>query len=93
MKAHVKKYMQYYAFGEQDFIPCEKCGSQAVDIHHKKTKSVGGTDDIDNLIALCRKCHNSEHGIISGEDVRNAETNMQLLPSPASRRPKAGEIL
>ena len=62
MKKHVKNYMRHYGYGEQDIILCEKCGQVAVDIHHKKLKSQGGTDDMDNLIALCRRCHNIEHG-------------------------------
>ena len=46
-----------------DVVLCELCGQVAVDIHHKLKKSQGGTDDADNLIALCRKCHGAEHGI------------------------------
>jgi hypothetical protein len=43
-----------------DFIPCEVCHTQAVDIHHIEARGMGGTkkvDTIDNLIALCRECH------------------------------------
>jgi len=62
MKPHVKNYLKHYGYGEQDVILCEQCGKQAVDIHHKKLKSQQGTDEIDNLIALCRKCHDAAHG-------------------------------
>ena len=55
--------MKHYKYGEQDIILCEKCGGVAVDIHHIKLKSQGGTDDVENLIALCRPCHNIEHGL------------------------------
>jgi len=61
MKKHVKNYMKANNLGEQDIILCEQCGNVAVDIHHKKYKSQGGTDDVDNLIALCRKCHEAIH--------------------------------
>ena len=61
MKKHIKNYLKFHGKGEQDIILCEKCGQVAVDIHHKKYKSQGGTDDIDNLIALCRKCHSDIH--------------------------------
>lgn len=63
MKRHVKNYLKAEGYGIQDIILCEKCGSVAVDIHHIKYKSQGGTDDRDNLIALCRDCHNEAHGV------------------------------
>lgn len=34
----------------------EECGNDII-IHHIVPKSKGGTDDIDNLIPLCFKCH------------------------------------
>lgn len=63
MKKHVKVYFKHHGYGEQDVIMCEKCGAVAVDIHHIKPKALGGTDDIDNLIALCRECHSVEHDL------------------------------
>ena len=60
MKAHTKIYMNYYDYGIEDFIPCEVCGSRAVDIHHIESKGMGGSktkDYIENLIAVCRNCH------------------------------------
>ena len=61
MKKHIKAYMDHFGYCEQDFIPCEKCGGQAVDIHHIKYKSQGGQDEINNLIGLCRKDHELAH--------------------------------
>ena len=63
MKKHVKNYMKHHGLGEQDVILCEKCGLLAVDIHHKTFKSQCGTDEIENLIALCRNCHDEAHGL------------------------------
>ena len=43
-----------------DFIPCELCGAKGVDIHHIDCRGMGGSkekDTIENLMALCRKCH------------------------------------
>lgn len=60
MKKHTKIYMDYFGYGIDDFIPCESCGSRAVDIHHIEARGMGGTTDkdtIDNLMALCRYCH------------------------------------
>ena len=61
-KPHVAIYMNHYDYIESDWIPCSECGATAVDIHHKQFKSQGGTDEIGNLTAMCRICHNKKHG-------------------------------
>lgn len=61
MQKYIKTYMKFFGYGEQDKILCEHCGRVAVDIHHIKFKSRGGGDNIENLIALCRKCHDMAH--------------------------------
>jgi 5-methylcytosine-specific restriction endonuclease McrA len=41
---------------------CELCGKKAVDVHHRVPVKAGGKFfDIDNLISLCRGCHNEIH--------------------------------
>ena len=60
MKRHVKIYLRFFGYGEEDFIPCEVCGAKAVDIHHIDCRGMGGSkekDDVENLMALCRSCH------------------------------------
>lgn len=64
MKKHTKIYMKYFDYVLDDFIPCEVCGSRAVDIHHIENRGSGGSlskDRIENLMAVCRPCH-LEHG-------------------------------
>jgi hypothetical protein len=64
MKPHTKIYLTYFGYDTNSFIPCEVCGSQAVDIHHIQPRGMGGTktkDTIENLMALCRK-HHIEYG-------------------------------
>lgn len=60
MKRHTKIYLKFFDYGIEDFIPCENCGEKAVDIHHIEARGMGGSkeaDNIENLMALCRKCH------------------------------------
>ena len=64
MKKHVKIYCDYFGIGEQDVLFCEHCGKggkSGFNIHHIKYKSRGGTDDIENLMCLCVKCHDMAH--------------------------------
>lgn len=60
MKKHTKIYMKHFNYVLDDFIPCEVCGSRAVDIHHIENRGAGGSgnkDVIENLMAVCRPCH------------------------------------
>lgn len=65
MKKHTKIYFNHFNLGIDDVIKCEYCNLEpAVDIHHIEAKGMGGSktkDTIDNLIALCRGCHNDAH--------------------------------
>lgn len=60
MQNHTKIYLKHFGYGIEDFISCEVCGGRAVDIHHIDCRGMGGNkakDTIDNIMALCRKCH------------------------------------
>jgi len=62
LKKHTKIYLDHFGYGVESFIPCEVCGAQAVDIHHIQARGMGGSkraDVIENLMALCRYCHES----------------------------------
>jgi 5-methylcytosine-specific restriction endonuclease McrA len=75
MKKHTKLYLDYFGYGIEDFIPCESCGSKAVDIHHIEARGMGGdkkADNINNLMALCRQCH-----LVMGD----TKTHMEYLKS------------
>ena len=61
MKKHTKILMNFFGYGEQDFIPCTRCGTTANDTHHISSRGSGGDkckDYIENLTPLCRTCHN-----------------------------------
>ena len=36
---------------------CAKCGEHATDVHHIQPLSAGGTNEWDNLMPLCHRCH------------------------------------
>jgi 5-methylcytosine-specific restriction endonuclease McrA len=62
MKKHTKIYLDAMGYDTTDFIPCEICGAKAVDIHHIEARGMGGSkqaDTIENLMAVCRQCHNT----------------------------------
>lgn len=67
MKRHTKIYLNFFKYGLDDFVPCESCGAVAVDVHHIDARGMGGDptgkkDVIENLVGLCRDCHNkAEH--------------------------------
>lgn len=44
-------------------MKCYNCPNQATDKHHIifKNKTQGGTDSPDNLVYLCRQCHDLIH--------------------------------
>lgn len=80
MLKYKKIYMKHHGYGEQDMIQCSVCGCRAVDIHHIEPKGTGGKDDIQNLIALCRRCHEMAHTHIFSKhylkSINNGNTNV-----------------
>jgi hypothetical protein len=77
MQHYIKVYLDYFDYGEQDVILCEKCGARASDIHHIYGRSESG-DVIENLIALCRPCHSRAHAsteYFSKEDFYKIHSN------------------
>lgn len=48
---------------DRDGERCKRCSSwQNLHLHHKVPLSKGGTNEISNLVLLCRKCHSKQHG-------------------------------
>ena len=79
MTPHVKTYLNYYGYGIDDVIMCENCRQRkAVDIHHIQYRSRGGGNDINNLIALCRVCHNQAHMELLSPDYLSKIHKMNL---------------
>lgn len=53
---YIKNYLDSLGLDvcDADSIMCEVCGRQAADIHHIAPRSQQGSDEPENLIALCR---------------------------------------
>lgn len=47
----------------RDNYTCQCCGKKncRLEVHHIKFRSDGGTDDEENLITLCKECHDGVH--------------------------------
>ena len=66
MEKHTKVYLKFFP-SHSGFYHCEICHTQATEIHHIKRRSEFGSktkdqqDKIENLIALCRTCHDKAH--------------------------------
>jgi 5-methylcytosine-specific restriction endonuclease McrA len=71
MKRHIKNYLTGIGHDGMSFIPCEVCGGTGTDVHHVEPRSHFGStrkheqDAFENLVALCRECHDKAHGVDS----------------------------
>ena len=67
MVNHKKVYTTFFNLDISDRILCTSCGQVAVDIHHIAPRGMGGSekDYIENLVALCRSCHDKAESSIS----------------------------
>jgi len=60
-----------YILGRDQWV-CQDCGEDLRDedakaeVHHITPRSEGGSDDYENLIALCRSCHGARHASKEG---------------------------
>ena len=64
---------------------CEKCGNglyESFALHHRKLKSRGGQDTVENLIALHHECHNLGTNSVH-LNVAEAEKNGWIVASYA----------
>lgn len=51
-----------HAVKERDGWRCRECGGAgALEAHHVIPVHAGGSDDLANLVALCRTCHIRKH--------------------------------
>lgn len=65
---------------------CELCGNALTDtfaLHHRKLKSRGGKDTVDNLIALHHACHNMGNNAVH-LNVQKATASGHMVPTYAA---------
>ena len=56
----------------RDGFKCRRCGAKGkkiggtaqLETHHIKSKNKGGSDNLNNLITLCSRCHSKKHSHI-----------------------------
>jgi 5-methylcytosine-specific restriction endonuclease McrA len=67
MQPHIVNYHKALGIDLGTWIACEVCNATSVDIHHIIPRSKFGSkrkaeqDHYNNLVALCRVCHNLAH--------------------------------
>ena len=82
-KTHYRSpYVAEYARRKANGI-CQLCGNPApfndpydkpyLEIHHVKWLSRGGSDTVENVVALCPNCHSRMHVLDREEDIRKLE--------------------
>lgn len=59
MQSYTKIYLKHFGYGIDDFIPCEICNSKSTELHHIHNRSHRKDllNDIINIMAICRSCH------------------------------------
>ncbi len=83
MTKHAKAFIESRKISESDAWPCEWCGKpslvQDLDCHHVRFRSQGGGDEPENLIGLCRPCHEKAHaGKLSESDLKSRVNGILL---------------
>jgi 5-methylcytosine-specific restriction endonuclease McrA len=81
MQKHVKNYLKFFNIGLQDRVLCEFCGTgcNGIELHHIIYRSHGGSDEVGNIIALCRDCHNKAHNNEISKNELQVIHNLKLL--------------
>ena len=62
---------------------CESCGREATDAHHL-TCARFGNELLEDLLALCRYCHDRKHGV--GKKARKKKVKRSALPVDVRER-------
>ena len=85
MVKYKKLFLKYWGLTESDYIECwiEGCSRRAVDIDHIEPRNKENLNDINNLFAICRPCHQMKGGRDFKErqkDILNSRIKQHRLP-------------
>ena len=58
---------------------CELCGRPAQEVHHRVPVSRGGQHTEENLISLCRSCHNRVHLALGDRGMGRVKSSAPIL--------------
>lgn len=62
---NLKEFIEEKGYNPLTHQRCEMCGQiisiEAIEVHHKKPKSEGGSDKEHNLMRICTNCHKKIH--------------------------------
>ncbi len=69
---------------------CEFCGKDAEEVHHLTPRTCGGTNDEENLMSLCKHCHNLIHKKITpiGELIKFGREHHEIKKGELARLKK-----
>lgn len=60
--AHARFLAACVRVRERDAGRCRVCGAAGwAEVHHIRYRSRGGSDDLSNLVLLCKACHDAVH--------------------------------
>ena len=66
----------------RDNHTCQQCGQRATHVDHIIGAHQGGTDHLDNLQALCRRCHDRKTGREARAALTARRARLQRPPEP-----------
>jgi 5-methylcytosine-specific restriction endonuclease McrA len=89
----VVAWVLVHADGKCEYCQCpapfrDACGLPFLEVHHVRPLAEGGSDTVDNAVALCPNCHRAAHHAKDRRDRRNQLRDRLRLRGYGS--PKAG---
>ena len=75
MTANISKATRKAVY-RRDGYRCALCDcTETIQVHHVIPRGEGGTNNVQNLITLCGRCHLQAHGVDLVEDMTAEEMN------------------
>lgn len=91
MKIYKKNFLKFYKLTTQDRLMCWNCGEkESVDLHHIIFNHKDKSDEVHNLIPLCRgeNCHNNSHSGLREQ----ADKFLQIVQQKMKEMTKLGYL-